>query len=1062
MKTNIFTSNMKKFCTLLSQYRTRIIIIVGLIIACAVNAVSFSASAAGDGVDPSTLSGQDLYNYQISHLNLFRLRSRRSSSMYLTTRTAGTAIGAAKAAKGLSQIWIAEKAGSGYTLRSANTGQYLQAEFSTPAGSRSTMYIQFSPNNTGKQSYVNISSQANFSGLSCLNLGNDGKTLYKWSYAGDSGCDWAIELAEDVTEEDVKAHFSEITGYASELSEEKYYRIIACIYGRAITEAADLVAKEVDASNLSQYWRLEKQGNGYAIRSALTDQYIQRQTSTSTPYHMGSTPTPFNIRAVEDKWEPKWTIAYGSDGAGLHAAATQGYDVVLWSTNAEASVWALQEAEISQEELDAARRDRLAYEELVKNKATLQQNLDLLFADKACTQLKEGIQALTDEELEQNEAFQALTEDMKKMVLKVKNDTWQQFTNTTTGYTAPYERFFRVADYKIYSNHRDMAGAQHFTMSNYFGKLSGPTGIVANAGDIVCIYVGANPKAYTTLQVEAVSTDGVPGDHTTGEVADLKAGLNILRYSEQKQLYIFYQLNDARRKLADFPDMTVHIEGGQLQGYWDATRGMTNADWLLLQQQLLKASPVLNLKTEHLVFAMDAALVKKAEPKEMEGLMRIWDRIPANEERYMGVEDFEGRYRNVWNCFSIDYNYMFATTYGTYYNNSTLPTIMNYANMTRTAGNLWGPSHEMGHNHQGSINVIGTTESSNNMFSNINIFEQGIASSRRHYPADNFAQMAAQKPWLQRDIWLTTSMFFQLYLYFHVQHHDDQFLPNLFRQMRKSPINKGTSTANVSYVNNEGQSVTGTVNVAQGSKDYLHLAKMICDVAQADLSEFFEAYGMFIPVERMHVGDYANYLVTTTQSQINAARAYMKKYEKKLGNIMFIDDRVSKKKADPDNIFEGVPAKDGYKMPINDENPYPSGRAYIGGDYESYTDEAADVTDDYYKLSADGKTITFYGTGYAGHKFYDQEGNFLWATNAKTAKLPDCVLRHGMENITVMTAQYDMEDVLCQDEATALDGLRADNPSRPQSIYDLSGRRLSPSSSLKKGVYIIDGKLRTK
>ncbi len=1049
---------MKTLHTILTRFCPCWFIAVILLITCTLNVV---AAPAGD-VDPSTLSGRDLYEYQMSHLSLFRLRSRRNTSMYLTSKTAGSAIGATKASKGLTQIWIAEKAGSGYTLRNANTAQYLQAEYSTPSGSRTTMYIQFSPNNTGKQSYVNISSQANFSGLSCLNLGNDGKTLYKWSYAGDSGCDWTIELVEDIAEEDIKAHFSEITGYAGELSTDKYYRIIACIYGRAITEGADLVAKDVDADNLSQYWRLEKSGSGYAIRSALTGKYIQRQTSTSVPYHVANNPIAFNIKPVQDKWEPKWTIAYGSDGAGLHAAATQGYNVVLWSTNADASVWAFQEADISEEELEAARHDLLGYEELVKNRAALQQSLDSLFADKACTALKEDIQAQSDEQLATNEVFQSLTEDMKAMVLKVKNNTWQQFTDTGSGYTAPYEHFFRVADYKIYSNYQDMAGGSNFTMSNSFGKLSGPTGIVANPGDIICIYVSASPKTYCTLQVEAVGTDGVPGDHSTGETTSLKAGLNILRYSEQKQLYIFYQLNDARRKLADYHDVTVHIEGGQLQGYWDATRGMTNADWALLRQQLLKASPVLNLKTEHLVFAMDAALVKKSEPKEMEGLMRVWDRIVANEERYMGVEDFEGRYRNVWNCFSIDYNYMFATTYGTYYNNSTLPTIMNYDNMTKVAGNLWGPSHEMGHNHQGSINVIGTTEGSNNMFSNINIFEQGIAASRRHYPADNFTQMAAGKPWLQRDIWLTTSMFFQLYLYFHAQHHDDQFLPNLFRRMRKNPIDKGTSTANVTYVNNEGQTVTGTVNVAQGSKDYLHLAKMICDVAQADLSEFFEAYGMFIPVNRMHVGDYANYLVTTTQSQINAAKAYMRKYEQKLGNIMFIDDRVSKKKADPDNLFEGVPAKDGYKIPISDEYPFASGKTYVGGDYESYTDEPADVTDDYYKLSADGKTITFYGTNYAGHKFYDQEGNFLWATNAKTIKLPAVILNLGMENVTVMTAQYDMKDVPCLDEATAISDLRADVSKHPDSIYDLGGRRISPSSTLQKGIYIIGGKLRAK
>ena len=130
----------------------------------------------------------------------------------------------------------------------------------------------------------------------------------------------------------------------------------------------------------------------------------------------------------------------------------------------------------------------------------------------------------------------------------------------------------------------------------------------------------------------------------------------------------------------------------------------------------------------------------------------------------------------------------------------------------------------------------------------------------------------------------------------------------------------------------------------------------------------------------------------------------MQKYEKKLGNIMFIDDRVSKKKADPDNIFEGVPAKDGYKIPISDEYPLVGLNAYVGGDYESYTDEPADVTDDYYNLSNTGRTITFFGTTYAGHKFYDQDGNLIWATNARTVRIPDSILKQGWENITIMTA----------------------------------------------------------
>ena len=635
---------------------------------------------------------------------------------------------------------------------------------------------------------------------------------------------------------------------------------------------------------------------------------------------------------------------------------------------------------------------------------------------------------------------------MKAMVLKVKNDTWQQFTDKSTGYTAGYEKFFRIADYHIYSNCDAMANGNNFTMSNAFGRLSGPTGIVANAGDIVCVYVGSNAPSGCTLQLEAVSTDGVPGNHPSGATTDLKAGLNLFRFAEQKVLYVFYQLNDTKKYLKDYPDVTVHFEGGQLQGYWDATRGMTNADWKLLQQDLLKASNFLNLKTKHLVFQMHKDLVTAAEPKEMEGLMRIWDRIVENEDRYMGVEDFEGRYNNIWNAFSGATSYMHSTTRGTWYDESTISTVMNYQKMSTGGGNLWGPSHEIGHNHQGSINVIGTTESSNNLFSNINTFESGILNSRRYYPSQNFDYMVSETPWLERNIWMTTGMFFQLYLYFHVQGHDPNFYPNLFRIMRQKPINKwsgpGTPT---SY----------------GKDDYLHLAKMMCDAAQADLSEFFEAYGMFIPVNKLAVGDYANYTVTTTQSHINSAKKYMQKYEKKLGNIMFIDDRIIQKEADPENIFGCVPASDGKKR-ANDEYPYLMKTAkstYVGGDYESFTDDAEPVVDDYYTLNRTGKTITFQGTpNYAGHKFYDKDGNLIWATNAKSATLPENVLALGLENVTIMTAMYDMTDRLCTTEkpGDAVNDLRMGEVPATKQVFDLTGRRVN--SIKQSGLYIVNGK----
>lgn len=969
---------------------------------------------------------------------LVRVKSGRTD-WYLSTASSGNAATTAKNLSKLDQVWILQGSGSSYTLRSANTGEYLQNSMTVTGSGSSTLYIRTSPNATPSKALFNISAKNDFSG-DFLNT-NSGHGLFKYSF--DGGCDWYLEAVENFTMDEVRERILSMNPYAKEIEDGAYYRIVS-VYGLDITGGSDLTAKSRDLTNLTQCWQVHKSGNGWHIQNVVSQKYVQNQTTTSAPFREGNTKVVFNIKPVNDEWDYKWTINYGSNSAGFHDASSQSHNVVLWSTNADASVWHFEKVELTDEEIEAARGGQSIYDDLVKNKSKLQTNLNNLFEDKACTILKEEIQSLSDEELAANEDFAALNEDMQAMVLKVKNNTWKQYTDGS--YTADYERFFRIADYKSYSNYQTMCNADNFYMGDYcFGKLSGPTGIVANQGDIIYVYVNSNPKTGSTLQLEAVSAAITEGNNRTGEVTNLRSGLNVFLFSEPKMLYIFHQVTSTAKNLADFPDIKIHIEGGQLNGYWDATRGMTNADWKLMQKEMLTA-PMLNLKTDHLVFQMNAALVKQYEPNEMEGLMHVWETVAANEDRYMGVEDFEGRYRNIWNVFSIQNSYMYATNYGTYYNETTLPTVMNYNNMINGGGNLWGPSHEMGHNHQGSINVIGTTESSNNLFSNINTFESGILNSRRWYPHQNFEYMTTNTPWLQRDIWMTTGMFFQLYLYFHVQGHDPNFYPNLFRMMRKKPINKWSGSGN------------GVTSL--GKDDYLHLAKMICDVAEADLSEFFEAYGMFIPVDKCEVGDYSTYIVTTTQADIDAAKAYMQKYEKKMGNIMFIDDRIIKKKATADNIFGCVPASDGWKRP-NDEYPYlmaSASAAYVGGDYEAYTADAEPVVDDWYKISSNGKTITFQGAKqYAGHKFYDADGNLIWATNKRSIALPQSVLDLGIENVKIVTANYDMSDTPCTDTKPddAISDIQAGDNVGGREVFDLTGRRVN---QVTRGMYIINGK----
>ena len=147
------------------------------------------------------------------------------------------------------------------------------------------------------------------------------------------------------------------------------------------------------------------------------------------------------------------------------------------------NVWGFEEADLSEEFVAEGRSKLTDYYDLLLNTNTYKAALANLFVDNACTVLKDEIQALTDEELAQNADFAALNENMKAMVLKVKNNTWESFTSST-GYTREgFEKFFRVRDdYYVYSNHSKMSWNEYTGMSNAFGKLSGPTGIVGNTG----------------------------------------------------------------------------------------------------------------------------------------------------------------------------------------------------------------------------------------------------------------------------------------------------------------------------------------------------------------------------------------------------------------------------------------------------------------------------------------------------------------------------------------------------------------------------------------------------
>lgn len=963
--------------------------------------------------DLDNLSGRALVNYILKSKNIVRLTNRRINNARLADNGSGT-LGVSKNDNSLAQVWLLSKSGSGYTLRNAETGRFLNDDdnFRSPSATATTIYIQFSPNNGTNDAYINLSENEDFSGNVCLNLNGDGTTLYKWACQGDQGSDWSIALAENYTLEDVEAHLLELSGLY-EPQAGKYYRIKNLGKSNYINEnfgANVLTCEGKDADKLSQYWTLVPATNGrWNIQNLCTQRYIVQQNgSFSTQYWTNTVKSStFSIQRTADETSLAYYIL-DSGNVGLHCDASN--VVVGWYSNNNNSVWGFEEVELTDDFIEAGRTQLAAYTDLQQHLSAYKTALSHLFQDNACTVLKDEIQALSDEALAENADFAALNADMKAMVLKVKNNTWESFTSST-GYTREgFEKFFRVRDdFYVYSNNSKMSWNEYAGMSNAFGKLSGPTGIVGKAGDIIYVYVDEEPSSDCTLQVEVVMDSDSPGDHPTGNTTNLHAGLNAVLLSTASTVYIFYQLDNPNKYLANYPAAKIHIEGGELQGYFDHTRGMTNDDWTLLYEKLLNKSNIVNLKSERVVFAMLTNLVKNAVGRtgEAEGLMRVWSNFIECEEDLMGFkEDLAGRFRNIWNAFSVNHGYMYSTTYGTYYSDETIATVMNYNTITSSGGAIWGPSHEFGHNHQACINIVGATEVSNNLFSNVNVFLQGVSTTRGTKVTKTLDDFAAGKGWFELDIWEQTRFYYQLYLYFHAQGHKPDFYPTLFKMLRQDPIRKRTGPSDSSLINDDGETVTS--NITYGKHDYLHMAKKMCDAAQLDLSELFEVNGMFVPYEKKFIGDYSNYWVTTTQADIDEAKAYMARYPK-APSICFIDDRIKPSPSIYNGPLEGKPKGD---TRVN----YDSGEATIGyadvGQWSDYVDEYQTQGYYYGKTSGSSPTYTIYGSGAIGFKIYDNDGNLIYLSNKKKFTPPSNVQTKMQNGFKIVACEANGYEVL--------------------------------------------------
>ena len=539
------------------------------------------------------------------------------------------------------------------------------------------------------------------------------------------------------------------------------------------------------------------------------------------------------------------------------------------------------------------------------------ETLGYIFTTSACTELKSPYSGYSDEDLRTTLSALSMSTSLQDMAIKVKNNSWA----TYSGWNKT-EKTFRIADYKAYSSHSRWTSILGY--GHLMGRLSNPTGIWVDADQILQVYVGDIPDG------ESVALEVAGHGQASGTTYDLHEGMNCLLMTTSGNCFVFYEVDNTTdgdtpyQLMSNYADVTVHIEGGTVQGYFDLTKGDDDDDWTQLTTHLLSKENVCLKSDKHVMNLKKSWLLTALNGSSVVDMMNVWknlsewqDELTGRSDNYGGQSRYGQFCNNITSVTSVGADEQggnpHASTYGTFYYDNYHQRIFNATNLLTVADNMWCIAHEQGHNRQDPINMVGNTEISNNLFSNVAIYKQGRYTSRTASIQDVFDDYLAGVSWPERIARSCNGvdgynqqmlrLNWQLYLYFHVNGNDPDFFPRLYDALRTDQMTRKD-------VSVSAETVTGGQFTA-ASDDYLKYYVKCCEVSGYDLTDFFTSFGFFmIPssesltlngittTQYAFINDYDKTCLYVTNEMISAAKATVATHGYPKANITFIEDRV--------------------------------------------------------------------------------------------------------------------------------------------------------------------------
>ena len=475
--------------------------------------------------------------------------------------------------------------------------------------------------------------------------------------------------------------------------------------------------------------------------------------------------------------------------------------------------------------------------------SVLNRKLLKVFKDTSCSSINPRC-TLTD--------LKALPEFLQMIAKKIKSGDYE-------------DKEFRIASYKAYSHPEFAAKVRNI---NALNKFDNPTGIVAEKGDEILVFVG--PTHGEDIGLASVSPAGIESSSYP-----LNEGVNKIRINRSGLLYVMYHTDISTPK----KPITVHIPVGSgiVNGYFDVTRH-TDKDW----KRMISNAPhsMFDIVGRNSMMILHTKYLKDYSPDSITKSVRVWDESVKAMWKIMGFDKYPQPHNNRQLGVSVEGGaHMFATWYYCGYSigdqGNTLKNEV-LAPGVLQGNRHWGIGHEIGHCYQHPFNWRSMSESSNNFFAQLildqvtNAINGNEQASDMENPCKYLLSEAVKgMPFHDLNGWAKWGFAqYSFYLYFHKLGINPEFYPRLFESLRRKPLSR---------------------QAYEVSEAHLALYERICNISRADFTDDFEIFNWFVPIDRKghQYGDYS-FKMTEEMARASKARIAAKRYPKPKFRIAFL------------------------------------------------------------------------------------------------------------------------------------------------------------------------------